>query len=61
MAGHPLVVGFLLQSGAKISESSPDPLLLASRYGRIECAGILLETGSNVNCLDPAVCFDFMV
>jgi ankyrin repeat protein len=54
-SGHADVLSFLLDNGGKpIIYQTGEPLLLATRYGRIECVNVLLAAGANVSCTDVA-------
>ena len=55
MLGYPLVVGFLLQSGSNVNNFDINPIILASRYGNVECVSILLQNKADINCTDSAV------
>lgn len=54
-SGHAQILTALIDNGGKaIVLKDANPLLLATRHGKLECAQILVNTGVNVNCFDIA-------
>lgn len=53
ITGHHQVLQLLLDNGGKaILQHDSSPLLLATRYGRFECANLLIKSGCDVNKTD---------